>query len=111
MKLSIYQQIFVQNIARLILFANSKGINMTFGEAYRTDYQQAEHVRNKKSHTMNSNHLRRLAIDFNFFINGELTYDKEKLKEVGSYWVKIDKLNRWGGDFKNVDTPHFEMNV
>lgn len=39
-----------------------------------------------KSKTMKSNHLGRLAIDFNFFINGELTYDKEKLQPPGDFW-------------------------
>jgi peptidoglycan L-alanyl-D-glutamate endopeptidase CwlK len=112
MKLSKHQQIFTTNIARLIVFANTQDIELTFGEAFRTEYQQEEHVRQGKSKTMNSNHLRRLAVDFNFFINGELTYDRDTLEVLGEYWELLDKNNRWGGNFTHfIDTPHFEMNI
>ena len=111
MKLSKHQQIFTTNIARLIVFANTQDIELTFGEAFRTEYQQEEHVRQGKSKTMNSNHLRRLAVDFNFLINGELTYDKDTLEVLGEYWELIDDKNRWGGNFPSKDTPHFEMNI
>ena len=112
MTLSKHQQIFSQNIALLILRANGMGINLTFGEAYRTKYQQAEYLRTGKTKTMNSNHLKRLAVDFNFFIGGQLTYNKAALQELGDYWESIDPLNRWGGNFKSfTDTPHFERNL
>ena len=110
--LSTQQQRFSQDIAKLILYANSLGVNLTFGEAYRTAYQQKEYVRTGKSKTMNSNHLRRLAIDFNFFINGKLYYEHEMIDKIGAYWESLDVLNRWGGNFSNInDTPHFERNV
>ena len=61
---------------------------------------------------MNSKHLKRLAIDFNFFINGELTYDKNRLQLLGDFWENLNEKNRWGGNFKAfIDTPHFERNV
>ncbi len=112
MKLSIHQQIFSQNISRLILYANSIGVNLTLGEAYRTEYQQQDYLRTGKSKTMNSNHLRRLAIDFNFFIEGELFYEHELIIALGEYWEGLDKLNRWGGNFTNFyDGNHFERNI
>jgi len=112
MRLSIHQQIFVQNIALLILKANSIGVNFSFGEATRTEYQQKEYLRTGKSKTMNSNHLKRLAVDFNFFIDGGLTYKHPKIDILGAYWEKLDTLNRWGGNFKNFsDSPHFERNI
>jgi len=112
MGLSQEQQIFVSHVARLILFANSKGVMLTFGEAYRTKEQQEIHVKNGASKTMLSKHLDRLAIDFNFFINGQLVYEKEKLTEIGAYWESLDIKNRWGGNFKSIlDVPHFERNV
>ncbi len=123
-----HQQIFTQNVALLILKANSLGINLTFGEAYRTLDQQelylygktvrTEDCRlelisvNKRTRTMESNHLNRLAVDFNFFIDGILTYTNPLVYELGSYWESLDPLNRWGGNFKNFfDAPHFERNI
>ena len=128
MKLSQHQQIFTQNIALLILKANSLGINLTFGEAYRTIEQQALYYHGKsirvedlqlelisakkRTQTMQSNHLKRLAVDFNFFIKGVLTYTDPLVEELGKYWESLDSLNRWGGHFKNFyDAPHFERNV
>lgn len=118
MKLSQYQRIFSINVAKLILFAAENGIEVTFGEAYRTNEQQLIYVQSGKSKTMNSNHLRRLAVDFNFFINGNLTYNWNDIKVIGDYWESLHPANRWGGDWnKNnnkdgfIDTPHFEMNV
>lgn len=111
MKLSTQQQYFSQDIAKLIFFANALGINLTFGEAYRTEYQQKEYMRTGKSKTMNSNHLRRLAVDFNFFIGGKLYWEHELINDLGTYWKSLNTLNRWGGDWKFKDTPHFERNV
>lgn len=117
MKLSEKQRIFTYNIACLIHFAYDQlGIELTFGEAYRTKEQQKIYVEQGKSQTMNSNHLNRLAVDFNFFVNGKLTYDWEVVKPLGDYWESLHPKNRWGGDWnKNgikdgfIDTPHFEM--
>ncbi len=54
MKLSQHQQIFTRNIALLILRANTLGVNLTFGEVYRTIEQEALYVKEGKSKTMNS---------------------------------------------------------
>lgn len=118
MRLSEQQQIFTKNVAKLINYSIEQGIELTFGEAYRTREQQLLYVQTGKSKTMNSNHLRRLAVDFNFFIDGELTYDWNRVKVLGDYWESLHSANRWGGDWnKNdksdgfIDCPHFEMNV
>jgi hypothetical protein len=128
MKLSQSQQIFSQNIAKLILKANSMGMNLTFGEAYRTEDQQRLYFfgkqvltegnylvladAKKRTQTMHSNHLRRLAIDFNFFIAGNLVYRHELITRLGNFWETLHPANRWGGNFENFyDAPHFEMNV
>ena len=118
MSLSQKQMVFTNNIGKLIAFAESKCIGLTFGDAYRTAEQQRIYVRQGKSRTMNSNHRRRLAVDFNFFIDGNLTYDFEDIKVLGDYWESLNPANRWGGDWNNdgikngfIDTPHFEMNV
>ena len=127
MKLSDKQQIFTKNIAFLMLFSHFYGIDLTFGEAYRTrsqillNYFGFKIIRSgvlglklvksrKLSKTLRSLHADRLAIDFNFFIDGELTYDHDKIKPLGDYWESLDPNNKWGGNFNGFqDTPHFQM--
>ena len=111
MKLSHKQIIFSLNIADLIIYANSLGIGLTFGDAYRHPYLQEYYLRTGKSKTSKSKHLKRLAVDFNHFIDGNLTYDKKKTQILGDYWESLHPSNRWGGNFKSfIDTPHYEMN-
>ena len=111
-----------------MLFSHFYGIDLTFGEAYRTrsqillNYFGFKIIRSgvlglklvksrKLSKTLRSLHADRLAIDFNFFIDGELTYDHEKLYELGKYWESLHDDNVYGGFWKNFkDAPHFQMN-
>jgi peptidoglycan L-alanyl-D-glutamate endopeptidase CwlK len=61
---------------------------------------------------MNSIHLKRCAIDLNFFKDGQIIWDKGILAPLGAYWETLNLKNRWGGNFKSlVDCPHFERNV
>lgn len=133
MRLSERQRIFTKNIGELILYAYSIGVELTFGEAFRTQSQvylnffgykvvkggllgvRLVKVR-KLSKTLYSRHQDRLAVDFNFFIDNRLTYEFEDVKPLGDYWESLHPDNRWGGDFNGndkkdgfVDTPHFEM--
>lgn len=126
MKLSENQIIFSLNVADLIYFSNSLGIGLTFGEAYRSPSQQKLYfygyilklkddalklIKSKKrSKTLNSKHLKRLAVDFNFFIDGKLISDRETLQVLGNFWEKLHHKNRWGGNW-GWDTPHFEMKI
>ncbi len=116
MKLSQRQRIFTRNIGILIEYAYSIDIELTFGHAWRSLEEQKRLKAQGKSKTLKSKHLDRLAVDFNFFINGKLTYDYHKIKPLGDFWVELNEDNRWGGDWnKNgkkdgfLDTPHFEM--
>ncbi|AKG94206.1 endolysin [Polaribacter phage P12002L] len=127
MKLSEKQIIFSKNIASLIVYADMIGIDLTFGDAFRSESQillnffgykvvkgglfGVKLVKHRKlSKTLKSLHAKRLAVDFNFFVNGELTYDKEKLLELGEFWEGLHPDNKWGGFWKFLDTPHFQMN-
>ena len=66
-----------------------------------------------RSKTMSSMHLRRCAIDLNFFTeDGKLTYDIPALTPVGEYWQSLSPKNQWGGFWKSFkDVPHFERKV
>jgi hypothetical protein len=104
------QWLFLQDVATLIRRAELMSITLTGGELYRTKEQQELHVKAGRSKTMNSKHMERLAIDFNFFIDGKLTYDHPRLAELGTFWETLRPGNRWGGFWKFKDTPHFEAN-
>lgn len=103
---------FVKDVAKLIEKAQELKIDLTIGEAYRTMYQQLHYLETNKSLTIHSNHLRRLAIDFNFFNNNELIYRHDNILELGRYWESLNEKNRWGGNFKKLYDPnHFERNI
>lgn len=114
MSLSDKQWLFLKDVAKLINKAEELGYKVTGGELYRTLDQQKIYKRVGKSLTLNSKHLCRLAIDFNFFIKNkfgrwELTYNYENIKPLGLYWESLDSKNVWGGNFNNFkDIPHFE---
>ena len=106
------QQLFLLDAVRLIAFATKAGFAVTGGELYRTVEQQEIYMKTGKTKTMNSNHLKRCAIDLNFFTNGVLVYDKKLLQPIGDYWESLNKKNSWGGNWNSFkDVPHFERRV
>ncbi len=112
MSLIYEQHAFLQDVARLVIFADQAGFIVTGGELWRTPEQQSIYVKTGRSKTMASNHLRRLAIDLNFLKDGKLVWDVSAIKPVGDYWESLHPKNRWGGNWKNFkDVPHFERNV
>jgi hypothetical protein len=114
MSLSDKQWEFLKDFSLLISFCDRKGIKVTGGELYRTEYQQKEYIKKGLSKTMKSKHLKRLAIDLNFFIKGKYVVNKKELQFIGDFWESLNPKNKWGGNFnqgvKNgfIDTPHFE---
>ena len=121
MSLSDKQWIFLQNVAKLITYAEEQGYKLTGGELYRTHDQQYLYYNGRtiikgklvgttrKSKTMNSKHLKRLAIDLNIFKDGVLTYKYEDVEPLGTYWKSLNSKNDWGGFWKWKDVPHFQM--
>ena len=106
------QSAFLLDMCKLIQYATQQGWVITGGELFRTAEQQEIYFKTGRSQTMASKHLRRCAIDLNFFKDGKLVWDKTALAPVGAYWESLNPKNRWGGNFKSlVDVPHFERNV
>lgn len=106
------QHAFAQDVAKLLQWLGANGFMVTLGEAWRTPEQQAIYVSTKKSTTMKSKHLERLAIDLNIFKDGKWLVDYESLKEIGEVWKRLSPSNVWGGDWKTFkDLPHFERRV
>lgn len=86
--------------ARLILYAESIGYNLTYGDAYRDPRVLYGHPK--------SAHRKRLAVDFNLFINGEFMEKTESHKRLGDFWKTLHPLARWGGDFEDGNHYSFE---
>ena len=112
MSLSQEQAAFLRDMCKLVEYASSQGFLVTAGELYRTPEQQEIYVKTGRSKTLNSIHLKRCAIDLNFFKDGKIIWDKQMLAPLGAFWESLHPKNRWGGNFKSlVDCPHFERNV
>lgn len=109
MSLVAEQAAFLKDVVLLLLKAEELGFVVTGGELFRTTEQQQIYVQTGRSKTMNSNHLRRCAIDLNFFKDGKLIYDISILSPLGEYWKSLNDKNDWGGFWKSFkDVPHFE---
>lgn len=110
MSLVDQQASFLLDVGKLVIFATAQGFRVTGGELFRTPEQQKLHVEAGRSQTMDSQHLRRLAVDLNFIdSSGKLCYDKNALEPIGDFWESLNVYNRWGGHFRSfVDVPHFE---
>lgn len=105
------QSLFLRDVAKLIQFAFSHGIELTGGELLRTQEQQLIYVKTGRSKTMNSRHLLKLAIDFYFFIDGRMLFqDRTKyaedvmlIKPLGDFWESLSPDNVWGSDWDRDD--------
>jgi len=108
MSLSQEQAAFLLDACKLIQHATEEGWMVTGGELSRTPEQQAIYVKTGRSKTLNSIHLKRCAIDLNFFKDGKIIWDKQMLAPLGAFWESLNKANSWGGNGVTlVDTPHF----
>ena len=109
MTLGQNQEKFTQDLAKLLNHLIDNGYAVRIGEVERTQTQQEIYIKEGKSKTSNSMHLKRCAADLHIFKNGEWLQSKAQLQSIGDYWESLDQNNRWGGNFKSlIDTPHFE---
>ena len=109
MTLGEKQRLFTKLVGQLIQWSYEHGYELTFGEALRTQEQAAANAASGKG-IARSNHLIRLAIDLNLFVNGEYRTSTEDYRPLGEYWKSLDPLCRWGGDFTTrPDGNHFSL--
>lgn len=112
MSLRTEQELFLLDFIKLIPFAISKGFTVTSGELLRPIEMQEIYIKIGRSKTMDSQHIKKLAGDLNFFLLGEYVTKKEVLQEVGDYWESLSPKNSWGGNWNSFkDTPHFERRI
>lgn len=110
MKLSSKQQQFTKCVGQLIEYADSKGLGLTFGDAYRDPRVHGKVGERKSYSASKSNHKLRLAVDFNLFINGAYIHDGSHpaYKDLGEYWESLHELACWGGRFNDANHFSFE---
>jgi len=108
MTLGEKQRLFVQLVAKLIIWAYSNGYELTFGETVRTQAQAASNAASGVG-ISKSLHLLRLAIDLNLFMQGKYITDSAEYKPLGDYWKTLHPLCSWGGDFTKPDGNHFSI--
>lgn len=118
-ELRFRQNRFATHVSWLISFlqSNESGLTISLGEVERTKLQQEVYVMEGLSKTQDSMHLKRLAIDINFF-NGDYRlfsdpakrYEDFKAVELaGEYWEDLHPQNKWGGRWDDPFDPcHFE---
>jgi len=100
---------FLKDLSLLIQYCDSYGYTLSGGELWRTKEQQKIYFDTGRSLTMKSKHLDRLAIDLNFFDDGELINCPSN---VGEYWESLSSKNVWGGNWiKLRDYGHFERDI
>ena len=92
MSLVSEQAAFLLDMGKLVEFATQQGFVVTAGELYRTPEQQEIYVKTGRSQTMNSLHLKRLAIDFNFFKDGKLIYEDRKSTRLNSSHIPLSRM-------------------
>ena len=106
MKLFETQSIFTLNTARLILWADEQGYRLTFGEVHRPK-EMAEIYAKRGIGIKDSQHCKRLAVDFNLFVNGQYQRSGDGYTRLGIAWEALHEDNRAGYHFG--DGNHFEM--
>lgn len=107
---------FVGDVLKLIKKALEMGYDISFGEVQRPLEMQTLYVQTGRSKTMDSEHVRRCAIDLNIFKARRLC-SRDEIKPLGDYWESLSPKNRWGGNWRGlvdlgksdfIDAPHFE---
>lgn len=116
MSLGQDQELFCKHAVMLINQAWEMGYQVRLGEVLRPIEMQEIYVKTGRSKTMDSQHIKKLAIDLVLLRDG-LICTHEQIKPLGQWWQALDEKNRWGGSWRGlvesgkshfVDAPHFE---
>lgn len=108
MTLGEHQEAFSSDLCKLITHAQSLGYGVRIGEVQRTVEQQTLYVKQGRSKTMNSMHIKKCAADLHFTLGGKLYYPQA----LGKYWESLTPLNQAGMFWKSFkDAPHFQRTV
>lgn len=117
MTLGEKQEFFARAAVALVQKAWEMGYQVRLGEVQRPLEMQQIYVQTGRSKTMDSQHIKKLAIDLVLLKDG-LICTRDQIKPLGLWWEDQDASFRWGGSWRGlieakkssfVDAPHFEM--
>lgn len=95
------QNKFAGMVARLILFAQDNGYEVTFGDAFRDDRVTYGHPK--------SLHRKRLAVDLNLFKDGEYLTTSAGHAPLREFWLSIGGSSEIYGDANHYSLEHEGM--
>jgi D-alanyl-D-alanine carboxypeptidase len=116
MTLGEHQEAFALDAVALLQEAWKRGFSVRIGEVLRPIEMQQLYVQQGRSKTMDSQHIKKCAIDLVLLVGGTVC-TREQIKPLGDWWEAQNPLNRWGGNWRGlvdsgkstfVDAPHFE---
>jgi hypothetical protein len=88
-------------------------IDFAITSGLRTLEEQAELKRRGKTPILHSRHLYGYAVDVMAWVDGKESWDIEHYKIIAKAFEQAAAergvLLNWGGDWKSVDGPHFEL--
>lgn len=105
MSLRTEQARFTVMIARLVTYADMRGYQLTYGDAYR-DRRVFGAIGERKGYgNKDSNHKNRLAVDFNLFVDNKYITDSDHYAylDLVQFWVSI------GGSWIKSDANHWSI--
>ena len=104
MKLSEQQQLHSLRVGLLLLYLPVLSANT--GKKYTVAIADAQSApKNKPQHKRGSFHFKKLAIDFDLFIDGVYQRSTEAHRPLGEFWILIG--GTWGGNFPKPDGNHY----
>ena len=83
---------FTKALSLLIYFINSKGFEVTLGDAWALKGEG-------RLHSRKSSHYDRLAIDLNLFKDGDYLTETSDHEFAGKFWKSLG--GTWGGDWED----------
>lgn len=102
------------HIAQLVVYANSLGYRLVYGDAFRDPRAHGQYGEKMGYASAHSNHKLALAVDFKLFKPNPNQADDwiyckktEDYIELGNYWVTLAPENEWGGAGTRQDGNHF----
>jgi len=102
MSLSEKQQQFALSLAKLVIYSESIGLPVTFGDAYRDPRVHGAMGVKQAYGSANSCHKLRLAVDLNIIKDGKLAGEPEYIN-LQKYW----RENLCGSPMIPGDSNHF----